>query len=107
MIYPTISFLKYFLETLKNRNIVMAHLRYKPLTEDVTFDGDYGFVTSPKNTDNILQVLFDMVSAANINFVINRVKYGKLMIYINTANSIENCTDVLMQTAGIAGIKAK
>ena len=82
MMHPSILFLKEFLEALKNKDIIIAHLRYKPLTEDVAFSGDYDFITSPYNINSILQTLFDMASIANIDFVINRVKYGKLMIYI-------------------------
>ncbi len=82
MSHPSIAFLKAFLERLKNDKIIMAHLRYKPLTEEMAFNGDYDFITAPENIDPILKRLFEMASKQNVNFVLNRVKHGKVMVYL-------------------------
>ncbi len=82
MSHPTIVFLEQLLQALQEKKIVMAHLRYKPLTEEVAFEGDYDFITAPGQTDTILQILFDLASVSKIDFVVNRSKYGKLMIYL-------------------------
>lgn len=78
--HPTLAFFIELLDALAQKKIVMASLRYKPLEERVAFSGDYDFVTSQENIDAILQVLFDLATASQCNFVINRVKYGKVVI---------------------------
>lgn len=81
--YSSINFLKQFLEELAARNIIIASLRFKPLTEEMAFSGDYDFITSAKNIDEILNSLFDLAASKCINFVINRSKFGKLVIQIH------------------------
>lgn len=78
--HPTIAFFKQLLDTLAQKKIVMASLRYKPLEERVAFSGDYDFVTSETSVDAILGVLHTLATASGCNFVINRVKYGKIVI---------------------------
>jgi len=78
----SIVFLEDFIERLAEKNIAMPSLRYKPYTKEVAFSGDYDFITSPKSIDSILQTLFELASSYCINFVIDRIKYGKIMIYI-------------------------
>lgn len=79
-LHPTLSFFKQLLDTLAQKKIVMASLRYKPLEERVAFSGDYDFITSEENVDAILEVLFALATASRFNFVINRVKYGKIVV---------------------------
>lgn len=79
-VHPTLSFFKELLDTLAQKKIVMASLRYKPLEERVAFSGDYDFITSEENIDAILETLFSQATEARFNFVINRVKYGKIVI---------------------------
>lgn len=80
--YEGVEFLQHFINRLREKKIVMASLRYKPYTKEMAFSGDYDFITADVNVDAILQTLFDLASEHCINFVINRVKYGKVMIEI-------------------------
>jgi len=78
----TVSFLINFLETLKQEAISIVPLRYKELHEDLAFSGDYDFIISKNSIDSVLKTLFKLASASNINFVINRAKFGKVKIFI-------------------------
>ncbi len=81
--HESINFLRQFLDVLATKHIVIASLRYKPFTEEMAFSGDYDFITSETNIDDILNIFFDLASRDCINFVINRTKFGKLIIQIN------------------------
>jgi hypothetical protein len=83
MMHSSISFLKQFLDVMVTKNIVIASLRYKPFTEEMAFNGDYDFVTAEKNIDDILNTFFGLATSNCINFVIDRTKYGKLVIQIH------------------------
>ncbi len=67
--HPTLSFLGNFLDELKKQDIKIIHLRYKPLSEDVAFEGDYDFITSFENTNKLLKILFHLASSNNVNFI--------------------------------------
>jgi len=84
MTHPLISFLNNFIHILNQKGVVIAPLRYKLLDEYNAFSGDYDYITSDTNVDKILQTLFQEASDVNLNFTINRIKYGKLMIYLHS-----------------------
>jgi thymidylate kinase len=80
--HPTISFLGNFLDELKRKRVKIVPLRYKPLSEEFAFEGDYDFVSSFESVNEILKTLFLLASSANVNFTINRLRFGKLAITI-------------------------
>lgn len=90
----SINFLKQFLEALATKRIAIASLRYKPFTEEMAFSGDYDFITTEIHIDDILNTFFELASRDRINFVINRTKFGKLIIQIN---SNDNNKSILLE----------
>jgi thymidylate kinase len=80
--HPTIAFVKEFLDIVQENEIKMLSLRYKPFSEEMAFEGDYDFVTSVKDIDTVLSILFSLATEKNVNFSINRLRFGKVAVTV-------------------------
>jgi len=78
----SLLFLEKFFTSLNEEQIPLVSLRYKPYTEEMAFSGDYDYVCASKDLNAIFQTLFTLATQMQVNFTIDRVKYGKSMIRI-------------------------
>lgn len=92
IVNSSINLLKKFLEALTAKDVILASLRFKPLTAEMAFSGDYDFITAEQHIDAILNCLFDLSANKCISFVINRSKFGKLVIQIHDKEERKSIT---------------
>jgi thymidylate kinase len=83
----TLELFRTLVEESRQADIPLVQLRYRPLSAEYAFHGDYDFIMPQESRKAFLTLLFDLASRNGIAFGIDQTKSGKLKVLLHDTDS--------------------